>query len=315
MRFDTVRAVVAAMMVTVFPAAEAGAPVIGTVRSNGPFRVDNSAMRGNATLFEGSAVETAAAISTVELASGARVSLASSSKGRLFGDHMILEKGIGQLDKAENFRLEARGLTIQPETEKASARVSLGSGARVEVAAFQGSFRVLNSRGLLVANLSAGRSMEFEPQPANTPSKLTGCLGVRGVHYLLTDETTNVVVELGGPGLDKEKGNRVEVTGAMDPTATPVSDASQFIRVSSLKRLSKGCGASGAAAAAGAGGASKAGGGAGGAATGGAATGGAAMSTTTIAIIGGVAAAAVVGGLAAAGKLPGQGGSSPISQD
>jgi hypothetical protein len=131
---------------------------------------------------------------------------------------------------------------------------------------------------------------------------------VRGVHYLLTDETTNVVVELGGPGLEKEKGNRVEVTGAMDPTATPVSDASEFIRITSVKRLGKGCPAgSGAAAAAGAGGSA--------AKTGGNPPGHTGLSTTTlVAIIGGVAAAAVVGGLAATGKLTGSATTTTISQ-
>jgi hypothetical protein len=313
-RLQTAKANLAALMAGVAAAtmaldpAMAAPPVIGTVTAAGAFRVDNSGVAGNATLFEGSLVETAGALSTTSLQSGARVLLGSMSKGRFFGDRMILEKGAGQLDKAENFRVEARGLTIQPETGNASARVTLGNGTRVEVAAFTGSFRVLNDRGVLVANLASGRAMEFEPQPSNTPSKLTGCLVVRGVHYLLTDETTSVVVELGGPGLEKEKGNRVEVTGAMDPTATPVSDASEFIRIASVKRLGKGCPAgSGAAAAAGAGGSA--------AKTGGNPPGHTGLSTTTlVAIIGGVAAAAVVGGLAATGKLTGSATTTTISQ-
>jgi len=311
-RIETVQAAVAAAMAFNL-VAWAAPPAIGTVIANGAFRLDNAAVTGNATLFEGSSVETASAVSRLELATGARLSLAASSKGKIFGDHMLLEKGIGQLDRAENFRVEARGLSIQPETEKSSARVALSGGTRVQVAALVGSFRVLNSRGVLIADIAAGRAIEFEPQAASTPSKLMGCLVMHGVHYLLTDETTNVVVELGGPGLDKEKGNRVEITGAMDPTATPVSDASQFIRVSAVKRISKGCGSAGAAAAAGAGGA--AGKAAGGAAGGAAGAGGGAISATTVAIIGGVAAAAAVGGLAAAGKLPGQGGSGTISRE
>jgi hypothetical protein len=171
----------------------------------------------------------------------------------------------------------------------------------VELAAWSGSFRVLNSRGLLVANLASGHALELEPQATDTTSKLTGTLRLAGGHYLLTDETTNVTVELAGPGLAKEKGNRVEVTGQSDPTATPVTDASQFIRVSAVKHLGKGAAGSSGAAAAGQGGA-------GGAST--ASSHGIALSATTIAIIGGVAAAATLGGLAAAGKLPGQGSSS-----
>jgi hypothetical protein len=313
-KLQTIESATAAMMslIMTFATGNAGmgglasgaAPVIGTVVAKGAFRLDNATVTGNATLFEGVTIETKSAGSRMELSSGAKVSLGLESKARFYGDHMILEKGEGRLEKAESFRFEALGLIIRPETGNASARVALAGGARVEVAALSGSFRVLNARGVLVANVASGHSLELEPQAAETTSKVTGTLRQVGGHYLLTDETTNVTVELAGPGLPKEVGSRIEATGSMDPTATPTTDASQFIRVSAVKHLGKGAaGSSGAAAA-----------GQGGAAGGGAAAGhGIALSATTIAIIGGVAAAATLGGLAAAGKLPGQ-GSSTISR-
>lgn len=312
MKLQTVESAVAAMMsvIMTLAAGEAGmgelasgaAPVIGTVTAKGSFRLDNASVVGNATLFEGATIETKNAESQMELSSGARIALGAESKARFYSDHMILEKGRGTLEKAQGFRFEAQGLTIQPETGNASARVVLGGGVRVELAALTGSFRVLNAKGLLVANVGSGYSLALEPQATDTASKLSGTLRQVGGHYLLTDETTNVTAEVAGPGLSKEVGNRIEITGAMDPTATPVTDASQFIRVSAVKRLGKG--AAGGAAAAGKGGAT------GGSAAGGGAGGGIAVSATTIAIIGGVAAAATLGGLAAAGKLPGQGSSS-----
>jgi hypothetical protein len=277
--------------------ASGAAPVIGTVVAKGAFRLDNATVTGNATLFEGASIETKSAESHMELSSGAKVLLGAGSKARFYGDHMILEKGDGQLQKAAGFRLEARGLTILPETGNASARVALVGGARVELAALSGSFRVLNARGVLVANVGAGRALALEPQAADASTRLTGTLSKVGGHYLLTDETTNVTVELAGESLAKEVGNRVEIVGSMDPTATPVTDASQFIRVTTLKRLGRKPGA----AAAGKGGAAGSGG-------------GIAMSATTIAVIGGVAAAATLGGLAAAGALPGQGSAATISR-
>lgn len=299
MKLHTVESAVAAMMSLVM-LVSGGVPVIGTVVAQGTFRLDNATVTGNATLFEGATIETKTAASRMVLSTGARISLNVDSKARFYGDHLILEKGEGRLEKASGFRFEARGLTIQPETGNASARIALGSGARVTLAAFTGSFRVLNARGVLVANVGSGHALELEPQTVDTATKLTGTLRKAGPHFLLTDETTNVTVEVAGPGLSKEVGNRVEVTGQMDPTATPVTDASQFIRVSQIKHLGKGD----AAAAAGQGGAAGAGGAAGH---------GIALSATTIAIIGGVAAAATLGGLAAAGKLPGQ-ASSPVSR-
>jgi len=273
-------------------------PVIGTVVAKGSFRLDNATVTGNATLFEGATIETGSAASRMELSSGARVLLGTESKARFYGDHMVLEKGEGKLEKAENFRFEARGLTIQPETGNASARVVMLGKTRVELAALTGSFRVLNAHGLLVANVASGRSLAFEPQIADTASKLTGTLRKVGGHYLLTDETTNVTAEVAGAGLAKQVGNRVEVTGTMDPTATPVTDASQFIRVSSVKPVGTGAAAAAAAGAAGAAGPA-----------GGTAASHSFGTAATIAIIGGVVAAATLGGLAAAGTLSGSGSS------
>jgi hypothetical protein len=271
----------------------AASPPIGTVVARGSFRLDNVTVRGNATLFEGATIETADTGSSMELSSGAKVTLSPESKGRFFGDHVVLERGQGRLDKTAGFHLEARGLTIQPETGNATGRVLLASNTRVQVAALTGSFRVLNARGMVVAKLPPGLTLAFEPQISSTPTKLMGRLQVKNGHYLLTDETTNVTVELFGPGLAKEVGHRIEVTGALDPTVTPASDASEFIRVTSVKSVP----ISGAAPAGAAGGSS-----------------GAVISGTAIAIIGGVAAAAVVGGLAAVGGLPGQGTAAVVSR-
>ncbi len=289
-RFQSVIAVAMALNLgLVSGTAGAASPVIGTVVARGAFRMDNATVTGNATLFEGATIETATTGSALELTSGARVTLGTTTKGRVFGDRIVLERGKSRLDKAEGFRVEARGLLIQPETGNSTGRVELAGATRVEVAALTGTFRVLNSRGMVVARIATGSTLAFEPQSINRPTHLTGRVVNRGGHYLLTDETTNVTVEVAGPNLDKVAGKRVELTGTLDPTATPVSDASQFIRVASVKPLP------GAATAAGAGG--TAGGTAGGA------VGGLAVSGTAIAVIGGVAAAAVVGGLAAAGSL------------
>ena len=314
-KLETVQSVVAMTLVPLLALAalaimpggvRAAPPTIGTVTAQGSFRIDEATVRGNATLFEGATVETYLASTDLVLGSGARVALLQESKGRVFGDHLVLEKGSGRLDRPSGFRLEARGLTVQPQTGDASARVTLAGTRRVQVNALAGSFRVLTSRGLLVADVAAGTALEFEPPQQSgggEPWKLTGCLRTVAGHFLLTDEITKVTVEVKGTGVDKESGNRVEITGAMDPTATPVSGATQFIRATQVRQLSKGCPGGKAAPAAAAAGAA-----------GGAAAHAGAISATTIAIIGGVSAAAVVGGLAAAEALPGQGGAPSVSR-
>ena len=306
MKLNTVQSVLAAMLSVHVSIAMAAPPSIGVAVTQGSFRVDNSTVAGNATLLEGTTVETQHTVGLLELSQGARLALSADSKGRVYGDHMVLEKGSTKFEKPLGYRLEARGLTIQPDNGAASARVALSGAKAVEVAALTGWFRVLNQNGVLVASLSPGTALELEQQGASNgePWKLAGCLKIASGHFTLTDDTTNVTVEATGVGLDAETGNRVEVTGTMDPAATPVSGASQMIRVNLLKRLGKGCGAGpgkkGAAAA-----------GAGGAAAGATIAG---ISATTVAIVGGVAAAAVVGGLASGGKLAGSSVSTATSR-
>lgn len=264
----------------------AASPAIGTVTAKGAFRLNQATVVNNASLLEGALIETASVGSSADFASGARFSLAADSKGRFFGDRVVLERGQGRLEKTAGLRIEARGLTIQPETGNATGRITLPGTARVELAALTGSFRVLNARGTVVARLPPGLTLAFEPQNtgAGGTTRLTGTLINRGGHYLITDETTNVTIEVTGTGLEKEVGYRVEVSGTSDAAATPISDASQMVRALTVRRLSDD-----RTAAAGSGGA-KAG-----------ANSGIGISTGTVAVIGGVAAAAVVGGLAASG--------------
>ncbi len=255
LKLETVQAVVALLCSLFLPIpARAVPPSIGTADAKGSFRVDDATVAGNATLFEGATVETHQSSSTLDLASGARLSLAPESKGRIFSDRLILERGSGQMEKAVGFRMEARGLTVRMENGAGSARVALAGSARVQVAALAGSVRVLNSQGLVVAAIHSGNALEFAFQVSGAPTKLSGCLRTVSGHYLVTDEVTNVTVEVAGPGLGKEGGNRVQITGAMDPAASPVSGATEYIRVNGVKRLSRGCAATDKAAAAGAGG-------------------------------------------------------------
>lgn len=319
-RPDRARSAVAAGMALLLagsgtaPSVMGGMPSIGTVTAAGSFRVNHATVYGNATLFEGSRIETNTAISSLELANG-RVRLAAFSEARVFRDRLRLERGAGEIEiirgiRPGRFEVAGGGVTVAPATHDGAARVTLGDGGRVTVVAFSGSFRAMNERGLVIANLRAGSVLAFDPQPAGAPARVTGCLTSRRGHFLITDETTNVEVEVAGKDLKKEVGNRVEITGTGDGATTPAAEASQYIRVLSVKRLSKGCGKSSAVPA----GSDRAGANA----TGTGATGGQSgtdsggtpagkVPVTTIAIIGGVAVAAVVGGLAAAGRLPGRG--------
>lgn len=273
----------------------AASPSIGMVVAPGSFQIDHARVSGDATLFEGTVVQTGHTAGDLQLNTGIRMRLASDSQGRVFRDHLVLERGAGQLNGG-GYRIEARTLRISAGEPYASAKVSISGTTRVQVAALTGSLRVTNARGLLVANLLPGAALEFEPQVETDSvfSRLTGTVRKQAGKYFLTDETTNITVELRGAGLDAQVGKRVEINGSVDPAATPAQPATQIVRIQSVSRLAKGAAVAGGAAGAAAGTASAAGATAAG------------VSAGTIAIVGGVAAAGTVTGLGIAGSLPGQ---------
>lgn len=302
MKLHTLKSIAALALSLHLGFAHAASPAIGTVSAKGAFRLDSATVNGNATLFEGSTIETSTVPSSMQLNTGARVSLGVASRGRLFGDRMVLEKGTLDLQNAAGFKLVALGLTIQADRGSSSGRVLVENGRRVQVAAAGGSLRVLNANGQLVANMAPGVAMAFEPQQDANLTRVTGVIQKKGDRFVLTDEITRVTVELRGADVSKYAGKRVEVTGIMDSGATPVSDATQVVLAKEIRTDRNSVAAAAATGGSTAGGA-------------GAATGPAAgVAVSTVAIVGGVAAAATVGGLAAADALPGQGSRPPVSR-
>jgi len=255
-------------------------PALGLALAKGSFRVDNSQVWGQATLLEGTTIETARVASELRLNSGARLVLAADSRARVEKDRLILERGVGELREAATYGIEARRLRVLPAAAGAVARVGFDQQKRVLVAALNGPVRVSTDSGLVVANVAPGKELSFDPQaPGAAPAmKLTGKLERKNGHFLLTDETTNVTYELVGAGLESEVGNRIEIDGVLDPAGKPFSPATQVVKVVKHRRL-------GAAAAAGAGAG---------------AAGWAALSTAAkVAIVGGIVVGATVGILAA----------------
>lgn len=297
MQVKSFLAILMAMQLSVGMAAPSA---IGVASAAGNFRIDNAAISGNGTLFDGVMVETQRATGQLELNSGTRLQLGINTRGKVFADRMILEQGESQFRRGSqnSFGVEARTLRIVPADSSTVAHVAMVGPSRVHVSALAGSVQVMNARGVVVAALAAGRALEFEPQAgASAPSKLTGCVVHKDGRFFLTDETTNVTVELRGAGLEKQAGHKVEITGSQLPGVTPAApvynNAGQVIQVSVLKSLSNKCtlpsGVAAGAAGAAAGGAAAAGA-AGGAAAGGAAAGAAAGVST--AVVAGVAVAA-----------------------
>lgn len=233
-------ALILAVNLSLLPAAQ---PVIGVAMANGEFTVNSARVQSNATVFEGSTIETRAVSSKLELDSGARVQLGADSKGHIYRDRMVLERGVGQFDSGRNYEVQAGLLRVAPTDPNSTATVAFRDAGVVQVAALHGSVRVMDPRGLLVANIAAGEALDFNMQGAGAaaPSTLTGCLQKLSGAYLLRDDTANVTWELRGENLDEHISHRIQVTGSIVPNVAAVSPATQVIQVTSLNLVSKYC--------------------------------------------------------------------------
>ena len=265
--------VVPGLLATVGLLAAANAS-IGFAVADGNFRIDSGAVSGNATLFEGTVIETGKAPSQLQLTNGAQVRLATESRAKVFRQRTVLEKGFAQLETSEAYPLEAGTLLVTATRPGSVARVRMGEQGRVLVAAVRGSVRVTTSVGLAVGNLADGASMEFDPQAgAAAASKVTGCLELREGNASLVDTTTHVLIRVAGDkSLEKEMGNVVELTGVQDPIT-------HTLTVTGVRQVGKGCVVT--------------------------AKNPRPVSGRTVAIIGGVAVAGVAGGLGVAGVFTG----------
>jgi hypothetical protein len=224
------------LSVLISAVAIAASPAIGIVTASGHFTLDRSQVWGNATLFEGSIIETGAASSEVALRSGAKLQLAKDSRARILSDRVVMEKGIGQVSAPESFEVNASNLRIHTDGR---VRVNVGDG--VQIASLTGIARVSSASGILLAAIPAGRAMNFTPQAANGLVTRTGCLMYKDNHYILQDENTQEVVELsGGENLKEQLGNRVEITGTASSTKPAVSIATLVVSVGGMTPKSTG---------------------------------------------------------------------------
>jgi hypothetical protein len=232
------KSLIACIMAANLTLATAGAPIIGVAIKSGSFTVDGSKISGNATLFEGTTIDTGSGAARVQLTNGTRVQLSAESTGKIFRDRMVLEKGSGQLDASGAYRMEALNLRVSGS----SARLALRDGRTLRVDAVGSDVQVTTSKGTLIASLAPGSSLDFMPPAgdgAAAPTKLVGVVTKRGSSYLLQDETSKITVELIGDGLESLAGQRVEIEGAPVLGGTPAQGASQVIRVAKSTKLGK----------------------------------------------------------------------------
>jgi hypothetical protein len=292
--------------------ALASSVVVGMTSSQSGVFIDDAAVGGNATLFDGSRVQTTG-FSRLQMSNGASLGLGAGSKVQVFTNRVSLESGAAEVQSSSSFAIEARSLKIVAADSGSIARVKLDGDSRVMVTAVNAPVNVLNRDGILVARVTPSLPLSFLPQAgASSAFDMTGCVVNKAGAAILVGSTG--MYELRGANLKAAIGNSVHVKGTVS-SAAPAGGASQVITVTSSEITAKGgctsalakagTGATltaaglGAAASTGTATAAAAG------ATAAAAGAGAATGVSTAVIVGGVAAATAgtIGGLAAAGTF------------
>jgi hypothetical protein len=227
--------VVAALLCMV-PYASAGTVSIGTASARGDMRVDSYVVKGNATLFEGTVVETGQATADLRLDKGTQITMSTSSRGTLYRDRLVLQLGESMLAASSPFQLEANGLHVTPNTPNSRGVVSLRAGNTVEVAALNGSFGVTNDHGVLLASVPSGHVVSFamqageNVQAGGSPTEYTGVgtVSYANGHYYLTDNAGEKF-EITCKDYKKYVGKEVTLTGTVQAAATATPDATSVV--------------------------------------------------------------------------------------
>jgi hypothetical protein len=223
------------MLLCMVSYAAAGTVSIGTASARGDMRVDSYMVKGNATLFDGSVVETDQATANLRLNKGTEITMATSSRGTLYRDRLVLQQGKSELAASSSFQIEANGLRVTPSEPNSRGVVSMKPGKTVEVAALTGSFEVTNDRGIQLASIRPGRMLSFAMQAGGTPTSFqgVGMVSYEDGHYYLTTDT-DVKYELTCKDLHKYIGTKVVISGAVQAPATQTPGAKSVICVGSI---------------------------------------------------------------------------------
>jgi hypothetical protein len=206
----------AAILFCLLSYAEAGTVSIGTVSARGSMRVDSYTVKGNATLFDGSVVETGQATANLRMNKGAEITLSTASRGTLYNDHLVLQQGESELAASSAFQLQANGIHVTANEPNSRAVVSMKPGNTVEVASLTGSFGITSEHGVLLANIHPGHSLSFAMQTGADPQTFSGVGLVsfeNGTYYLTTDEDVKYV--LGCKDSHQYVGDKVVVSGTL----------------------------------------------------------------------------------------------------
>jgi hypothetical protein len=225
----------AVVMLCMSSYAAAGTPSIGSASAQGQMRVDGYSVEGNATLFDGSIVETDNAAAALRLDRNVRITMASGSRGTLYRDRLVLERGKSEATLPAHFEIDADSLHVTSALPGSRAVVTVNSSDLIEVASLSGDLQVTNAGGLVLARVAPGHSLSFAMKAGTSTSFASkGIVSEVNGHFYLTASDTGVRYEIVGKNLSKYVGQKVLVSGSINSTTAAVGGAAYTVTASSV---------------------------------------------------------------------------------
>lgn len=207
--------------VRALPETDTHAKPIGLTYTKGSYILDGANVRGNATLFEGSRLELDASPVWIQLDRGAKIWLAAQTSAEVSSRGVSVSRGIAQLQDDSGFPIVSRALTVTGSGGGSVVRVMVEPDSGIVVMAVAGGAKVKNPTGLLVGDVTKNEAVRFSPAKGQSDDvTVTGCLQSAQNQFTITDQVTNVTLQLSGTELANNQGRLVRVTG----TAIPVGN-------------------------------------------------------------------------------------------
>jgi hypothetical protein len=169
------KAAIAISLAVQLSLVSAATPAIGVALSSGSIMINNAKAEGNASIFDGNTIETGAAASRLQLKNGSSVQLSSETRGKIYQDRLVLEKGGTQVQTAKPFSVDTPFVKVSG-SENSSAKISM-HGNTVQVASLTGTLNVSNASGVFVAKVAPGMALDFSPADAGASAAGSGNAG------------------------------------------------------------------------------------------------------------------------------------------
>ena len=214
-------------------------PSIGSVTARGETRIDNQLVQESGTVFDGSVVETGQSVSSgadLRLTNNVEITLGRDSRGTLYRDRFMLQRGKAQLGSTDSFRVQANGVVVVPTEAHSSAIVSIDQANSITVEAKNGTLEIRNSSGASVALVRPGHPLKFSSVTDKSPAEFSaaGTVSSEKGRYYLNSTETGMKYEVKGDNLQNYDGASVVASGVL-AAATQGAGVAGLLQASSIQ--------------------------------------------------------------------------------